>query len=61
MAKFEFDDEGVPLVRQWMADAQRAGPPPYAMTDANQAELSDRWQAALTIRDWIEKIWTGLG
>ena len=36
------------------------GPPPYAMTDANQAELSDRWQEALTIRGWIEEIWTGL-
>lgn len=33
------------------------GPPPYAMTDANQAELSDRWQEALTIRGWVEAIW----
>ena len=33
------------------------GPPPYAMTDANQAELSDRWQEALTIRRWVEEIW----
>jgi len=37
------------------------GPPPYAMTDANQAELSDRWQEALTIRRWVEQIWVGSG
>jgi len=36
------------------------GPPPYAMTDANQAELSDRWQEALTIRGWVEEIWAEL-
>ena len=34
------------------------GPPPYAMTDANQAEMSDRWQEALTIRSWVEEIWS---
>jgi hypothetical protein len=34
------------------------GPPPYAMTDANQAELSDRWQEALIIRSWVEEIWS---
>lgn len=33
------------------------GPPPYAITDANGAELSDRWQEALTIRGWLEEIW----
>jgi hypothetical protein len=33
------------------------GPPPYAMTDANQAELSDRWQEALQIREWVREIW----
>jgi len=33
------------------------GPPPYAMTDANQQELSDRWQEALQIRRWVEEIW----
>jgi sugar phosphate isomerase/epimerase len=33
------------------------GPPPYAMTDANQSELSDRWQEALIIRDWVREIW----
>jgi hypothetical protein len=36
------------------------GPPPYAMTDANQSELSDRWQEALTIRGWVEEIWASL-
>jgi len=36
------------------------GPPPYAMTDARQAELSDRWQEALTIRHWVEEIWSSL-
>ena len=34
------------------------GPPPYAMTDGNQEELSDRWQEALQIRAWIQAIWT---
>jgi hypothetical protein len=33
------------------------GPPPYAMTDAQQRELSDRWEEALTIRDWVREIW----
>lgn len=33
------------------------GPPPYAMTDARQEELSDRWQEALQIRRWVEEIW----
>jgi hypothetical protein len=37
------------------------GPPPYAMTDADQAEMSDRWQEALIIRNWIEEIWNLLG
>ena len=37
------------------------GPPPYAMTDANQAELSDRWQEALTIRAWVGEMWSSLG
>lgn len=36
------------------------GPPPYAMTDARQAELSDRWQEALKIRQWVEEIWSAL-
>ena len=36
------------------------GPPPYAMTDARQNELSDRWQESLTIRDWVRTIWSEL-
>ena len=36
------------------------GPPPYAITDADQRELSDRWEEALTIRDWILEIWRDL-
>ena len=36
------------------------GPPPYAITDANQSELSDRWMEALTIRDWVSEIWRHL-
>jgi hypothetical protein len=35
------------------------GPPPYAITDANQSELSNRWDEALTIKGWVEDIWTG--
>lgn len=34
------------------------GPPPYAITDGNQRELSDRWQESLLIRQWVESIWT---
>ena len=34
------------------------GPPTsYAITDANQLELSDRWEEALIIKKWIEEIW----
>ena len=33
------------------------GPPPYAITDANQNELSDRWEESLKIRDWAREIW----
>ena len=36
------------------------GPPPYAITDADQRELSDRWQEALTIRSWVEETWREL-
>lgn len=56
-------------MRQWRArnshDATlhflcELGPPPYAITDIEQRELSDRWQEALTIRSWVESIWTEL-
>jgi hypothetical protein len=33
------------------------GPPSYAITDASGHELSDRWQEALTIRQWVEQDW----
>jgi hypothetical protein len=36
------------------------GPPPYAITDGNQRELSDRWQESLQIRDWARDIWADL-
>jgi len=36
------------------------GPPPYAITDAQGLELSDRWQEALVIRGWVEQIWAQL-
>ena len=36
------------------------GPPPYAMTDARQKELSDRWEEALKIREWVQEIWSEL-
>jgi len=36
------------------------GPPPYAITDGEQNELSDRWEESLQIRDWVRGIWTEL-
>jgi len=35
------------------------GPPPYAITDVHQEELSDRWEEALTIREWVRASWDG--
>jgi hypothetical protein len=55
--------EGIGMWRRRNADDAtliflcELGPPPYAMTDANQAELSDRWEEALTIRRWVEENW----
>ena len=34
------------------------GPPAYAITGADQRELSDRWQEGLQIREWVEAMWT---
>jgi len=36
------------------------GPPPYAITDREQRELSDRWEESLRIRDWVLDIWRKL-
>ena len=36
------------------------GPPPYAITDATQRELSNRWEEALLIRDRIQAIWSAI-
>ncbi len=36
------------------------GPPPYAITDGERRELSDRWEEALSIRRWVSDIWTEL-
>jgi sugar phosphate isomerase/epimerase len=36
------------------------GPPPYAITDAQRLELSDRWLEALQIRQWVRDIWSEL-
>jgi hypothetical protein len=36
------------------------GPPPYAITDGDQRELSDRWEESLQIRDRIREIWSEL-
>lgn len=36
------------------------GPPPYAITDGQQRELSDRWDEALQIRQWVADIWAKL-
>ncbi len=36
------------------------GPPPYAITDGDQRELSDRWEESLQIREWALEIWQEL-
>lgn len=35
------------------------GPPPYAITNRNGDELSDRWQEALQIREWALEAFAG--
>lgn len=36
------------------------GPPPYAITDGQQNELSDRWEESLKIRSWAKELWSEL-
>lgn len=36
------------------------GPPPYAITDARQQELSNRWDESLQIREWVRESWAEL-
>ena len=33
------------------------GPPPYAITNEHQRELSDRWAEGLLIREWVQSLW----
>ena len=35
-------------------------PPEYAMTGPDGMEMSDRWQESLTMKSWVEDIWTRL-
>lgn len=58
--------EGMRLWRQRNADDAtlvflcELGPPPYAITDGQRHELSDRWQESLQIRRWVQEIWSSL-
>ncbi len=58
--------EGMRAWRKRNADAAtliflcELGPPPYAITDDDQNELSDRWEESLQIRDWALEIWEEL-
>ena len=36
------------------------GPPEYAMTDKNGKEMSNRWNEALIIKDWVRGYWHDL-
>ena len=36
-------------------------PPEYAMTGPDVRKMSNRWQEALQIKSWVEKIWDELG
>jgi hypothetical protein len=53
-------------IRSWRKRAKRdavltflceLGPPPYAITGPDGAELSDRWQDALVMKDMIRALW----
>lgn len=37
------------------------GPPPYAITDGEQRELSNRWEESLQIRGWAKELWAEAG
>ncbi len=36
------------------------GPPPYGITGRDGYELSDRWEEAIVIKDWVHEIWQRL-
>ncbi len=36
------------------------GPPEYAMTDENGKEMSNRWEEALMIKEWVRGFWSEL-
>ena len=36
------------------------GPPPYAITDKNGDELTDRWDEALLLRETVARLWKTL-
>lgn len=58
--------EGMRKWRQRNADGAtlvflcELGPPPYAITDADRRELSNRWDESLQIREWVKEIWAEL-
>ena len=37
------------------------GPPEYAMTGPDGREMSNRWEEALQIKQWVQQIWDDLG
>ena len=63
---FGWWEEGM---RHWLAAANEddvltflceLGPPPYAITDNEGYELSDRWEEALVMKRRIDDLWTAL-
>ena len=54
------DRSARPVVDDTLYFLCELGPPPYAMTDARQDELSDRWEEALKIRQWVQETWSEL-